>query len=853
MDLATMMAMLLPMAAGSHDGWVHPAGLIDRATLSEVRHKRETQDWARKILAGLDQGVQPWLAEPREDLEARMPRRRMGVYWLLLCPECGRQLRFDPFDDRQATCVPCGKTYPLTEQSTAAPPGSRYAGTLYDGWGCYYLQHLARTAQELAFLHALGADRSYAIRAAEVLRLFACRTRQLPVAGSGPFRMIWTYAYEGDYGLLTSLVTAYELLRGVDGLLTAEDHEAIRQDLLKHWVDSVFRVEVDHSQRHNNTYGYLTAVALVGCAIEDVDYVDWAYGQRKYAASVRPDHRSLAWLADHNYLDDGAFWGLSSAYHLYAIGPHCRAMLLGAKLSRQMPDLFPPELYDEMAASNPRGRTARRAIKWFTAQTLPDLTMAPFGDMGGRVSLATYPLTAEIGYRYLGIEEVGHYPRFRQGSRSLAGLLYGADTIEPKPHSHPSALLSSGYAALRRPTKNNHLYAGLNALVPGSSHSHGDRLNLITYSRDRLLAGEKRTLYTNPQQRTYSGASYGHNTVTVDETSQEHGNRLSGERVPHIRTFVDLPVFQAVEARGDKVYATTKIYRRLVCQFDEYLVDLFRVEGGKTHDWFHHGIGGEPVVSIPMKREVGFEPARYVVGGERAYRTGETSDPFTVTWTIPAEKSADYAGRGRDVHSRVTLAGQLGQRVNVLSTYPDPGRHSLMVRHAGPSSLFAAVHEAYFDAPVAEAVNTIKSPRCRAFEIHHRAGGRRIVMYEGDSADGDPSLDGLLGVVHVDPDGRITGLGLLRGTALHYRGVVLQTDEESCLSVSFMDDRVELVSSPGIAYRTVEGQPMFLRGADLTARISVPAEASHTGTALDLRVEVPGQADEGLRPVDLRQ
>ena len=227
--------------------------------------------------------------------------------------------------------------------------------------------------------------------------------------------------------------------------------------------------------------------------------------------------------------------------------------------------------------------------------------------------------------------------------------------------------------------------------------------------------------------------------------------------------------------------------------------------------------------------------------------------PFTVTWTIPAQESADYAGRRRDVHSRVTLAVQLGQRVNVLSTYPDPGRHSLMVRHAGPSSLFAAMHEAYSDAPIAEAVNVIQSPRCRAFEIHHRAGGRRIVMYDGDSADGDPSLDGLLGVVHFDPDGRVIGLGLLRGTSLRYRGVALQTDEETCLSVSFIDDRVELVSSPGIAYRTLEGQPVFLRGTDVTARISVPAEASHTGATMDLRVEVPGQADEGPHPVELRQ
>jgi len=655
MTVIAAIAVLLSAGAAQADGWVHPAGLIDSATLEDVRHKRETQEWARKLLRSLDAGVQPWLEQPRERLEQLMPVRRMGVYWLLLCPDCRVSMTFDPFEDKQATCPVCGKSQGLDQPSAATKPGGPNAGTLYEGWGCHYLLQFSAAAERLALLHALGADRAYAERAADILRIFAQRTKPLPVAGSGPFRSIWTYAYEGDCSLLTSLVTAYELVRDVDGLFTAEDHRVIQRDLLKYWVDSVFRIEEDHSQRHNNTYRYLTAVGTVGCAIEDADYVDWACGQRNYSPDVRPDHRSLAWLTDNNYLEDGAFWGLCSAYHLYALGPQCRAMLFGSKLSRQMPDLFPPELFDGMDPRTPRGRTTRRALKWFTAQALPDLTMAPFGDMGGRVSLATYSSTAEIGYRYLGMDEVGHYPTLHRAARTMDGLLYGADTIEQRPYSHPSAYLSSGYVALRRKTAENHLYAGLNALQPGSGHSHGDRLNLITYSRDRLLAGEKRTLYTDPDQRAYSGASYGHNTVTVDQTSQVHGDKLTGDQIPRVETFVDLPALQAAEAHGDSVYPQTTVYRR------EYLLDLFLVEGGETHDWFHHGIGEEPEISIPVEPRADFEPASYVVRGGTTYRTGESDGSFTVTWRIPAKEGADYPGRRRDVFSRVTLAGQSGQ------------------------------------------------------------------------------------------------------------------------------------------------------------------------------------------------
>ncbi|MGD9496013.1 MAG: hypothetical protein AB7Y46_06870, partial [Armatimonadota bacterium] len=411
---------LSPAWSAPADGWRHPAGLIDIATLEEVRHKQQTQAWARAVIEALDREVQPWLAQPVERLEELLPKRKTQVYWLLVCPQCRGSLRFDPFDDQAATCPSCGRTWRLSEQSPAAPPEASYAGTLYDGWGCHYLLKLSAKAKELALLHALGADDSYAQRAAEILRIFARHIGPLPVLGDS-HRVIWTYAYEGDMTVLEPLITAYELVRGIDGLLSAEDHRTIQQDLIKHWTDSVLRFQADQVQRHNNTYRWLTTVALAGCALEDADYVDWAFGVRAYSPQLRPQHCSLAWLTEQNYLDDGAFWGLCSAYHLYALGPHCEAMVLGRRLSRQMPGLFPPELFDEMDPSHPRARIARNAIKLFTAQCFPDLTMAPFGDMGGRVSLATYPLTAEIGYRDLGVEEVGSYSAIREGDRGLVG------------------------------------------------------------------------------------------------------------------------------------------------------------------------------------------------------------------------------------------------------------------------------------------------------------------------------------------------------------------------------------------------------------------------------------------------
>ena len=49
---------------------------------------------------------------------------------------------------------------------------------------------------------------------------------------------------------------------------------------------------------------------------------------------------------------------------------------------------------------------------------------------------------------------------------------------------------------------------------------------------------------------------------------------------------------------------------------DRQIVDIFRVEGGQLHDWFHHGVGEKPVFSIPMENKTGFAPALYVMRGE---------------------------------------------------------------------------------------------------------------------------------------------------------------------------------------------------------------------------------------------
>src|SRR5437764_68761 len=72
-------------AAGG-EAWQHPAGMIDRTTVREMREKCARYAWARKVRDDLLAGVKPWMDVPMERLRALTPRQRTNVYHNFSCP-----------------------------------------------------------------------------------------------------------------------------------------------------------------------------------------------------------------------------------------------------------------------------------------------------------------------------------------------------------------------------------------------------------------------------------------------------------------------------------------------------------------------------------------------------------------------------------------------------------------------------------------------------------------------------------------------------------------------------------------------------------------------------------------------
>lgn len=283
-------------------------------------------------------------------------------------------------------------------------------------------------------------------------------------------------------------------------------------------------------------------------------------------------------------------------------------------------------------------------------------------------------------------------------------------------------------------------------------HDHFDCLGMALWTCGQELASE--TGYRGVRAWNISTAA--HNTVVVDERNQQNtgnGNQQPGTKdqaVPlypaytfdHVGHGVGTdnagrlvlwdttaPDLQAVEVDGTRSYnrvAGVELYRRtlvLVRLSKErfYIVDIFRVEGGKVHDWMLHG-NLERAYQVRLT-EPGGEALPLVA---REGQLGEFLNNLrgaAAPWD--GNLSAEFSARDGAV-LRTIVAGKLGTQVMLadgpaIRRAPEPSSRDdyvlkeghrvkapfLCVRRPGPVNIFVAVHEAYRDGPVVQNVSLL--------------------------------------------------------------------------------------------------------------------------------------------------
>lgn len=637
--------------------WNHPGGIITADAIAGIRHKIETYPPLREIYMQRKAMLKPWLDVSSERLAQVFPRKRGNVYHNFSCPQDRVRLQFDPFTPERFTCGTCGRTFESGADSGVYPSRDHYHGTMYDGWVNLFFLEAGEVVRDLGIVGMVENDLRYTRRGVEILMLHA---EALPGIKTWKDRhpvrnTLLSYAREGDGVILYSLACAYEVLRGN---MDAEQRSAFEREVIQRILEEVI-LEPTYEFNNNNTYQWHRCIVQCGVALERADIIDWSLGFGPFDPLQSPKHMSLRKLASEHFKPDGAFWEMCSGYHLYPVMPFCELAVMGHNLAKLDPVRFPPEQYDMTADDNPVAATIRNALTWFTSIAPPDQIMPTLGDsMASKAGMTDYFGTAEIGYEWFGIPEIGENESLRMGRRNWWALLYGAGEIVRRPTRFTSAYLSSGYVALRNEWKSNRAWVGLNALIPGGGHQHADRLGLLTYSHGRLLALEKATPYNEATTRDLGTFSYSHNTVTVDQTSQPQGEALKGDQIPRVTHFFASPMLQYAQVNGDRIYEQTSRYRRSIALIEDVTIDCFDVQGGRVHDWMVHHAGEAPRFSVATDDRATFEPPAWIYNGTGRVRRADGRSAWSAQWKV------------EDVTSRLTMRGSAATEVYALETYP---------------------------------------------------------------------------------------------------------------------------------------------------------------------------------------
>lgn len=226
-----------------------------------------------------------------------------------------------------------------------------------------------------------------------------------------------------------------------------------------------------------------------------------------------------------------------------------------------------------------------------------------------RVLESTYSLDDEIGLLRLPDERDTYARRILAGtdgdpeSARKSGddfLLFHAEPWDSGEYlqsdrAESVALHDSGFCVLRAGDDKEHQrHLALNYGKGSAAHGHWDKLavNLIAYGYDLSADLGYPPSWIAPKRNAWEYHTASHCTALIDGENQEFATGS-------LNLFVDGPWVRLADASGDRAYpALAKIYRRAVALIPldgerSYAVDLFRVAGGKTHDYSFHSLAGD--------------------------------------------------------------------------------------------------------------------------------------------------------------------------------------------------------------------------------------------------------------------
>lgn len=662
----------------------HPCTAAKPADLKVARHNVEKHAWARRFLDGLARSADAVPETTRQYLEHMIPRETPGSPLFTMCPACEGapvhgSYRWSAEDPDRLTCTICGTVYPSARYpetfaiETPFGGGQRisfYAGRHWDLIGFPFVsswtanirarkcQHMGESARRLAMAFALTGELACARKTRDILlrfsrvypgymvhsgygefsdldaltasrRILDLPRPELVVPPNKPDNRLhvgyWMAGRATGVGMegtfLADVAVAYDLTceaaSGGSPVYSPEDRLAVERDLL---LEGTILLCADPGF-NNKTATNRSAVGMVGLCLGDPGLV--RFGLEGFRHFVR------RWFLPDGMTPESPAYAYMTLEGIRAFGDAVHGYSDPAGFEGPGGRIDGLDVYGDSRY--------RAALEGFVHGLMPDLGYGAFADdyPSTRMPLDVADLLA---CRYANPQHRAVLAELCEGDVESGGAEYAFLHRDPGFAVDPGARVSLSdrfFPALRVGVLRGGADGrGSSALVSASDwgvHHHEDSLNL-TYAKDGHEALTDLGYLWDRPDKHMTVRTVAHNTVIVDEADQRRDGR-GGD----LYAFDACSWVKLVEV-GSHAYAAADPYRRSCILVDHggedsYLVDVFRVGGGRTHDYLFHGprARGEIHGIVLRERPEGWHDLADA-------REARTSSPWSIAFDLDAER-----------------------------------------------------------------------------------------------------------------------------------------------------------------------------------------------------------------------
>ncbi|MCX8036266.1 MAG: heparinase II/III family protein [Candidatus Sumerlaeia bacterium] len=477
--------------------WINLAAAETAASLPD--HPRLL--FSDQGIAQLKQRIQraPWKAL-WQDFQRRCDRRlgekielppRGGNWWhWYICPEHGARLRMG----KQIGPWQWEHRCPVDNAVLKSDPSQ--PSTDYDGLGIQDVHDgYADGVRDAGILFQVTGDKRYAERARAILLAYAERYLSYPLHTTrGEARIGGGRVGPQTLDESTWLIPVCQGADLIWNTLSEADRKAIAEKLI---LPAARDVILAHKMGvHNIQCWKNSAVGLAGFLLGDRDLIRAAIDDPASGYRVQMEKGVQA---------DGCWWEGAWGYHFYTVSA-----------------VWPLTEAARNCGINLYGEQFKKMFDAPLALAMPNLVLPPWNDSSTVNLLAEAPVY-ELAYArykdpaYLAILSKSD----RQNERAL---WFG---VEELPKGNPPLFSSrneaaSGYGILVNGKGEDATWLCLKYGPHGGGHGHPDKLNFILYSRGRMVTTDPGTrAYGSPLHGGWDRATIAHNTLVVDERSQQ--------------------------------------------------------------------------------------------------------------------------------------------------------------------------------------------------------------------------------------------------------------------------------------------------------------------------------------------